>query len=905
MGATNIRTKLFYGNIWQHTPSYERVSVSSSWGLSDEGTAIGQSSCTAQLDNRSGDYNPDDARSSLFGKIGRNTPGRIALLPGLDSGELSDTADAFGRTVASGWGSADVGGAWSLAGLGGTVQTSDWAVGSGVGTVGVPDVATAYRESYLTSIDVRDVDVAVTFKVAQATGGPLEPGILLRGGSSGYFRVRVQLTATNTVDIAVLARGDEVIGGTTVAGLTHTGTGQPLRVRALAAGNRFHVKVWIAANAEPDEWQLTVFDTNVDSSEAPIAGFIGVYSGRGVGNTNAGTVTFTYDDWESTTYVPIADGAVAVWQPDRDSGYDPDTHEGGDSWTDIEISGPAERVNSSKAALSAIRRTLLATRPDAYWPLEDPEGTTAPLSGLQGGSPGRIVSGTPAFGVNPDNLVSGSASLVDAYTSTALIEFPLEGFADGAVQVEIVAGALSGVASDIVLEIVTSSNDHWFATTVSGDAGNGRMHHYVVHVVENGANTDYQIYLDGVIDSAFSLPGDVGVPLAIRIGGSITSGGSGATWYLGHVMAFGISADFPDAFHDPSGRAGVATGYIGEAPEDRFMRLCQEHGIAGGVNGDPSLGSIGMGMQPVETLSNLFTECATTDLGFISDGRAWSGLELRPGRSMNNQTPALELTYGVNVHPPVKPVTDNLGIANDYTANDRSGATARAEQLDGPNNVNDPIDDPEGIGRTEGSVDVNAEEAGTLVDIAGVSLLRSTWPGSRYRNVTIDLTKHPELLVAAMALRVGDLITLDALDADLIELIVLGGAHTVESYHHVLTLNCAPGGPYRVVQDDADNGEDPRADLAGSRIAADFDAGTDTSMSVEVDGPVLWDTTAPPFHVRVGGVVLNVTAISGASSPQTFTVDAPAVNGITRTIAADDPEALTRVQLEHPWFIEA
>lgn len=905
MGATNIRTKLFYSSIWQHARSLERVEVSSSWGLADEGSALGQSSCTLQIDNRSGNYSPDDARGELYGLVGRNTPGRVMLLPGLDEGELSDTADTFTRTVASGWGSADSGEAWSLAGLGGTVQTSDWAVGSGVGTVGVPDVATAFRESYLTDIDVRDVDVAVTFKVAQATGGPLEPGILLRGRAGEYFRVRVQLTATNTVDIAVLARGDEVIGGTTVAGLTHTGTGQPLRVRALAAGNRFHVKVWIAANAEPNEWQLTTFDTNVDSSEAPIAGFIGVYSGRGVGNTNAGTVTFTYDDWESTTYIPIADGAVTVWEPDRDEGYDPETHEGGDSWTDIEINGPLERVNSSKAQLSAIRRTFLHARPDAYWPLEDPEGTTAPLSGLQDGSPGRVVSGTPKFGQSPDGLLNPSVGLLDGYTTTTLIEFPLDGFQDGAIQVEMVAGALSGVTTDMLVEIVTSSNDHWFVTSFRSDPGDGLLHHFIVHAVENGANVDYQIYTDGVIESTFSIAGDVGTPLALRVGGSIAAGGSGVTWYIGHLMAFGRSADFPDAFHDPLGRGGSATGYLGEAPEDRFMRLCDEHGIAGGVNGDPSLGSTGMGMQPVASLSDLYTECANTNLGMISDGRAWSGLELRPGRSMNNQTPAMALSYGVNIAPPMKPVTNNLGIANDYTANDNTGATARAEQLDGPNNVNDPFDDPEGIGRTEGSVDVNVEEAGSLVDVAGVSLLRSTWPGSRYRNVTIDLSKHPELLVQAMALRVGDLITVDELDADLVELIVLGGTHTVRSYHHVLTLNCAPGGPYRVVQDAADNGEDPRADLSGSRLAADFDAGTDTSMSVEVDGAVLWDTTAPPFHVRVGGAVLNVTAISGASSPQTFTVDAPAVNGVTRTIAADGPEVLTRVQLEHPWFIEA
>jgi hypothetical protein len=906
VSATNIRTRLYYSGAWQHTPSYERVEVKSSWGLADEGTALGVSSCTAQLNNRSGSYHPDDARSSLYGLIGRNTPGRIALLPGLTSGELSDTADAFGRTTVNGWGNADSGETWTLAGGGGTISTANWQVGSGVGTMNVP-VADAYRKSSLLGINVRDVDMAVTFKAPQATGARLQITFLYRGDNDDptiFPMARVELGLSNQVILTIYSRHDDVLGQVTVAGLTHTGTGQPLRARVLVAGHRIHMKVWIAANAEPDAWQLVTADTDVDSSEVPPSGWIGIMSGREVGNTNVTDPQFSYDDWESTTYIPIADGSVSKWEPDRDPGYDPDTHEGGDSWTDIEITGPSERVNSSKAALSAIRRSFLAARPDAYWPLEDPEGTTAPLSGLQGGSPGRIVSGTPAFGVTPDNLVSASVSLVDGYTVTGLIEFPLEGFADGAIQVEWVTGALVGVTADIVMEIVTSSNDHWFATTGAGDVGDGLLHHYVFHAVENGANVDYTVYKDGSIDSTFSLAGDVGVPLALHIGGSISSGGSGATWYLGHVMAFGISADFPDAFRDPTGRGLCAIGYRGEAPADRFMRLCAEHSIAGGVIGDVDLGSNGMGVQQPDTLANLYAEVAATDLGMISDGRAWNGLEMRTGRSLSNQTAALALTYGVDVAPPVKPVTDNLGIANDITANGRSGATARAERLTGPLNTSDPLDDPEGIGRTEGSIDVNPELDTALADLAGATLLTSTWPGARYRTVTIDLSKHPDLLPAVMGLRVGDLITIDDLDADQVELLVLGGEHTVVTYHHVVQLNCTPAGPYRVATV-GNTSELSRIGSRSSSLAADFTPGTSTSLSVAVTGP-LWSTSASGFHIRVGGVVLNVTAIAGASSPQTFTVTQTPVNGITsRVLRTTDSAALKRVELEHPVYIGA
>ena len=49
---------------------------------------------------------------------------------------------------------------------------------------------------------------------------------------------------------------------------------------------------------------------------------------------------------------------------------------------------------------------------------------------------------------------------------------------------------------------------------------------------------------------------------------------------------------------------------------------------------------------------------------------------------------------------------------------------------------------------------------------------------------------------------------------------------------------------------------------------------------------MLWDDTDAPFDVVASGVRLTVTAISGASSPQTFTVTVTPVNGVVKTIPA-------------------
>lgn len=82
-----------------------------------------------------------------------------------------------------------------------------------------------------------------------------------------------------------------------------------------------------------------------------------------------------------------------------------------------------------------------------------------------------------------------------------------------------------------------------------------------------------------------------------------------------------------------------------------------------------------------------------------------------------------------------------------------------------------------------------------------------------------------------------------------------------------------------------------RADTAGSSLAADFDAGTDTSMSVNVDVGPLWTTEAAelPLVIEAGGVRLEVTAIAGASSPQTFTITQAPVNGVIKTIPEGTP----------------
>ncbi|MGW1035000.1 hypothetical protein ACWD4Z_22790 [Streptomyces antibioticus] len=85
-----------------------------------------------------------------------------------------------------------------------------------------------------------------------------------------------------------------------------------------------------------------------------------------------------------------------------------------------------------------------------------------------------------------------------------------------------------------------------------------------------------------------------------------------------------------------------------------------------------------------------------------------------------------------------------------------------------------------------------------------------------------------------------------------------------------------------------------RRDTAGSRLASDVSA-TATSLSVETTlGPV-WtqDPTHCPFDARLGGEVVTVLSVTGATSPQTWNVRR-SVNGVVKAQRAGTSIRLAR-----------
>ncbi|MGW9249759.1 hypothetical protein [Streptomyces badius] len=186
--------------------------------------------------------------------------------------------DRFGRTVASGWGSADTGQAWLNEGG----AAADYSVASGRGV----HVLTAASSSRRSSVDVGlvDVDVQVDIQTsALATGAALTGALMARyGDGNNLYLARLSFNTDQTVDVEIRKRvaGTETGLASFRTSLTHV-AGSDLRLRFQVAGSDLRARAWAPAGAEPPSWQATATDSDLAGAAS-----IGCRSISIGGNTN-------------------------------------------------------------------------------------------------------------------------------------------------------------------------------------------------------------------------------------------------------------------------------------------------------------------------------------------------------------------------------------------------------------------------------------------------------------------------------------------------------------------------------------------------------------------------------------------------------------------------------------------
>lgn len=201
--------------------------------------------------------------------------------------------DAFGRTLATGWGSADVGGAWTLNG-----SSALFSVAGGQGVLTVASAGSGpSAELAATSSVQADLTAKVTID-KRADAGGLYAGLVGRRVGAAEYRMRIKVAPDGAVtgNLSRLSGGTETLLSTqAITGLTYA-AGDQLSMRFQVTGTSpttLRARVWRTGSAEPANWAMTAGDSTAGLQSA---GSVGLYVYVSGSATN-GSWPFRFDDF--------------------------------------------------------------------------------------------------------------------------------------------------------------------------------------------------------------------------------------------------------------------------------------------------------------------------------------------------------------------------------------------------------------------------------------------------------------------------------------------------------------------------------------------------------------------------------------------------------------------------------
>jgi hypothetical protein len=562
---------------------------------------------------------------------------------------LRDTLalDTFTRTLATGWGRADRGNAWTTASGQSTNGTSGLLSHTTVNSI---------RLARINLGTYQNLDAQADFTVpTTVTGtGPVNAGILLRSNTTNSDNLWI--TAKFNADNTVIIEGWKTTSGSLTltigvnTGLTYT-AGTPVTLRVVVSGTRIQARLWTTGGTEPSTWP---YDQTAPTVAGP-ALYAGIQTWLQSGNTNTLPYAITVDNVRMSR--PLSsriEGYISDVRPSFQPTSDGVIH----SVVQIDIGGVGTRLERRQAPeLGPLRRSLQQSTatPLAYWPCEDKSGSLTAASAFPGQAPMTVV-GPAVFdfdtGLPDDDLLAkyGSTAMCSVAAGAKLSAIVPPPSSTTAWTVSVSAYQYTptiggGVTEVRVAEWNTPSSlySRWaLVATITG---------YLVRAYNDtaGTSTDVAVYTGGAFSqqigydiTATQVGGNITVNLYVvtnlvatgtvaatmgavtavsgnpdRVNTTASVSPSGIRFLLGHFMVHdsAVVAAVP-YYVDGSKLVRADRAWTREAAHRRLLRLCTEEAIPCTVVGDPYTSGITvLGPQQPGAFTDLATSAIEAESG--------------------------------------------------------------------------------------------------------------------------------------------------------------------------------------------------------------------------------------------------------------------------------------------------
>lgn len=901
--------ELYLNSAWVDVSRHLKTdaSIAVDRGKGELARQAGPASCSFSLDDGpnggDGDYSPRNPLGAYFGQLGRNTPVRL-------SKQVDPTFDAYSRSSGTG----DLSFTHTPAGAPTGVVVFVWQYNSGAGEIASVTYGGVLMDRKIFGLFTLGASQAVGYMYWLNRNIPTGPQtvvvdttavrqrqcsvITVTGGSNAEIETQVQAYSNATPSAnpaaAIVTTKRTLLFGTLLSDLDDGSTIGP--------------GIGYTQLNEEDLGTETVSTQRTGQVQNPSTG-----PGWGI------TWTAASAHWaimgvavRATSYRFY--GELAELPPRKDLSHKI-------RWVPITANGILRRLGQGNEPAKTGLREYILSQPQSltsYWPLSGAEGTTysVNLGRTWQGSTRFFPLNFPVFkyGVNLGGAI-GNVMELNATGPTNYMVGDVGTSEDSGVALDFIwqadgMGVLKATVEDYKdsgIKWAVNLNDSTDAGTlfVSYDDGTGPIafaetglipalqdngiHHCRLQLIVVGADTNYEVFIDGISVKTGTMSGTTWLGTALvyfnysrypEVGQTVMNLGHVTVWSENNPANIPSAADVTEAMR----------GYAGETAGDRMERVAGLAGIPITIVGD-NAETTPMGVQFSEPTLKQIRDAESTDLGVLTEARDANELVYRSLASQYNQTPKLVIDYAAKqVAPPFEVVDDDAALRNDVTASRRDGDSFRITQTTGSLSTAAP---PNGVGPYPDEIEVNYETDANLPNAAAWFLNLGTLDKLRFPTLTINLAaaELAGLESNVLAVDVGDLVRVENLTNidvyDDLDLIVTGYSEDIGPVVHTITFKLAPADLYLpATYATSETVGTTRYDTYSSALATGVNS---SALALSISSVrTLWtrDVDAFPLDITIGGERMTVQSISGATSPQTFTLSARAVNGVSKSHAA-------------------